>query len=391
MGLFRKANKAQAKLRLALIGPAGSGKTYSALAVGTGLLSPGRRIAVIDTEHGSSEKYAGEFDFDVMTLSDFHPNLYIEAITAAENEGYEVVIVDSLSHAWMGKGGELELADKAAARYRNNSFAGWKDVTPLHNALIDKIVRCRSHLVATMRSKTDYVLQQTDRGSTPVKVGMAPIQREGMDFEFDIAGDLDVKHQLIISKTRCKALDNAVIRNPGRGLADTLKAWLSDGTPDSGTPAVMEAAHAVPAPPAVPMGHVTPEQVKEIEGLASVLGMTPEQIQNACTRRGAASLDGLTSVQAGEIIDALARRADLAQSAGQPADPPSGDNAAKAAKGLYPFQEMGDAPAGMPSRPELSHGQDAEGFTMPGTTRPDKGGKPAKGQKSKGGPDGEAA
>lgn len=137
---FKKATKTQARLRLALIGPSGSGKTYSALAIGKHL---GNRVAVIDTERGSASKYADIFDFDALELATFSPLTYVEAIHAAEQAGYDVLIIDSLSHAWMGKEGALEQVDKAARRYQNNSYAGWRDVTPMHNALIDAMLTAR--------------------------------------------------------------------------------------------------------------------------------------------------------------------------------------------------------------------------------------------------------
>ncbi len=148
--MFKKATKTQIKLRLALTGPSGSGKTFSSLALASHL---GQRIAVIDTEHGSASRYADLFEFDVVELESFHPNRYVKAIVAAQQAGYDVVIIDSLSHAWMGKDGELELVDRA-----RNSFAAWKDVRPLERALIDTMLSCKCHLIATMRSKTEWVV-----------------------------------------------------------------------------------------------------------------------------------------------------------------------------------------------------------------------------------------
>lgn len=237
MGRFSKATKAQSRLRMALIGPAGSGKTMSALAIAANLV-PGGRVAVLDTEHGSASKYADKFDFDVDEMTTFDPRAYIEGIQTAEAEGYDVLVIDSLSHEWIGRGGALEMVDQAAARSRSgNTFTAWKEVTPLHNALIEAIVQCRCHLICTMRSKVDYVLEQNYQGKMePKKVGMAPVQREGMDFEFDVVGDLDRDHRLIISKTRCEALDRAVIEKPGKQVADTLRVWLSDGAPAAEVP-----------------------------------------------------------------------------------------------------------------------------------------------------------
>lgn len=233
---FQKATKKQAKLRLALIGPSGSGKTYTALTLVTHLV-PGGRVALIDTERGSASKYADLFDFDVQELGSFHPQRYIEAIHEAQAAGYDVLIIDSLSHAWMGKDGALELVDKAAKRNPSgNSFAAWRDVTPLHNALVDTMVATRLHIIVTLRSKMEYVQEKDDKGKTVIrKVGLQPVQRDGLEYEFDVVGDLDQDNTLVVTKTRCSALHNAVISKPNHELAETLAAWL-DGEPVPDTP-----------------------------------------------------------------------------------------------------------------------------------------------------------
>ncbi len=224
---FKKATKTQARLRMALIGPAGSGKTYSALAIATNL---GSSVAVIDTERGSASKYADVFAFDSLELESFSPDLYVEAIQSAERAGYDVLVIDSLSHAWMGKDGALEQVDAAAKRERGNSFGAWRNVTPKHNALIDAIVGSKCHIISTMRSKTEYAQEKDDRGRTVIKkIGLAPIQRDGIDFEHDVVGDMDQDNNLLITKSRCQKLTNKVINKPGKDVAEILKAWLTDG------------------------------------------------------------------------------------------------------------------------------------------------------------------
>lgn len=228
---FKPATKAKAKLRLAISGPAGTGKTYTALKLATAF----GKTAVIDTERGSASKYAGDFTFDVVELSEFNPQHYIDAIHAAENAGYDVVVIDSLSHAWNAVGGILEMVDKAAARSQSkNTYFAWKDVTPIHNALIEAIVGSSCHVIATMRSKSDYILEESVNSNgkktvTPRKIGLAPIQREGMEFEFDVWGEMDTDNTMVITKTRCSALNGGVIAKPGQALAETLMNWLSDG------------------------------------------------------------------------------------------------------------------------------------------------------------------
>jgi len=226
---FKKATKAQIKARIALIGPSGSGKTYTALRLAMAL---GNRIAVIDTENNSASLYADEFSFDTLALDSVSPQTYVEAIHAAEKAGYEVLVIDSLSHAWAGKNGALAMADAGAAKYQGNTFAAWRDVTPHHNALVDALIHCKCHLIAGMRSKTEYVITKEKGKMVPKKVGMAPIQRAGMEYEFDIVGDMDLEHNLIISKTRCRALDGQVIALPGEELGKTILDWLASGEPE---------------------------------------------------------------------------------------------------------------------------------------------------------------
>lgn len=226
--VFQKATKKQSRLRLALVGPSGSGKTYSALAIGSAL---GSKVALIDTERGSASKYAGDpFDFDTLALPTFEPLTYVEAIDAAAAAGYDVLIIDSLSHAWSGKGGALEQVDNRG-NGSGGKFAAWREVTPMHNALVDAILSAPMHVIATMRSKTEYAVEQDGGRTKVVKLGLAPVQRDGMEYEFDVVGDIDQKHVLRVTKTRCRDLDDAVIPQPGAQVAETLKVWLGTGEP----------------------------------------------------------------------------------------------------------------------------------------------------------------
>ena len=227
MFTFEKAtvSRHQARARVALTGPSGSGKTFTALHIAAGL---GERTAVLDTERGSASKYAEEFDFSVLSLDDFSPRTYVKAIEAAEAAGFDVLIIDSLSHAWNGKNGALELVEVAQRRYRGNTFAAWREVTPLHNALVDAILTSKCHVIATMRTKTEYVLQQNHRGKqVPVKVGLAPVQRDGIEYEFDVVATLDHEHTFRVTKTRCPHLDRLAIPNPDHQVGLAIRAWLT--------------------------------------------------------------------------------------------------------------------------------------------------------------------
>lgn len=228
---FRKAEKKEGKLRLAFFGPSGSGKTFSSLTVARAMF-PTAKIALIDSEHKSASKYADLFDFDVLELSTFSPDTYVEAIRSAEEAGYEVIIIDSLSHAWVGKDGALEQVNMAAKKTHGNSYAAWRDVTPMHNRLVDAMLACSSHLIVTCRSKTEYVVEKDEKTgkSVPRKIGLAPVQRDGLEYEFDIVGELNYDNDFIVSKTRCAVLGGKVISKPGKNLGDILKVWL-EGIP----------------------------------------------------------------------------------------------------------------------------------------------------------------
>lgn len=226
---FERATKKRSRLRMTIDGPSGAGKTFTALTFAFAL---GSRVAVIDTERGSASLYADVFPpFDVLELEAFGPDMYTRAIQAAGEAGYEVLVIDSLSHAWEGEGGALDLVDQAAARGRDNSYTAWRNVTPLHRRMVDAILQSPCHVITTMRSKTEYVLETNERGKqVPRKVGMAPIQRQGMEYEFSIVADMDIDHKMVVSKSRCSAVDGAVILKPTGEWMRPVVAWLSDGT-----------------------------------------------------------------------------------------------------------------------------------------------------------------
>jgi nicotinamidase-related amidase len=231
---LKKAVKEAAKLRMAIVGPAGSGKTYTALKLAQGLAG-GKPIALFDTEHGSAAKYADAFDFDVDSIAaPFHPDKFCQAIRDAAQGGYSVVVIDSLSHAWNGPGGLLTLVEEATARQSSkNSYTAWKDATPVQDRLVQAIVSAGIHVIVTMRSKTDYVIEQGANGKqAPRKVGMAPIQRDGMDYEFDVVMEMDAANTGIITKTRCSALTDGVFRKPGADVSSILNEWLQGATPE---------------------------------------------------------------------------------------------------------------------------------------------------------------
>lgn len=229
MTLFQPAAKQQLKARVALCGPTGSGKTWTGLQWASVL---GKRTVVIDTENSSASYYADRYTFDVYNFEPpYDPGRLVDIIRAAETEGYDVILIDSLSHFWEGEGGTLDIADNAGQRAGGNSFAGWKIATPALRHLVDAIRGSRSHVIATMRSKMEYVLEEDARGKkVPRRVGMSPVMRQGVEYEFTVVADLDLEHRLTVSKSRCEQLADKVAQ-PGRAgeIAETFHAWLNSG------------------------------------------------------------------------------------------------------------------------------------------------------------------
>lgn len=229
---FAPATRSAAKARIALAGPSGSGKTYTGLSLACSLAE---RVAVIDTERGSASKYVGlnGWAFDSLAPTSFSPQSLTEALAVAGGEGYGCVLVDSLSHYWMGVDGMLEQVDRRAKA--GNNFSGWKEARPDERRMIDSLVSYPGHVIVTLRVKTEYVIEENDRGKkVPRKVGLRPEQREGIEYEFDIIGDLDLDNTLTVSKTRIPMLHGAAITKPGPELAVTIRDWLADGEETAG-------------------------------------------------------------------------------------------------------------------------------------------------------------
>lgn len=222
---IKKAVKYGSKMRMALYGPSGSGKTYSALSIATAMAGD-KRVCVIDTERGSASKYADIFDFDVIELDTFHPNSFVEAIQEVVKSGaYSVLILDTISHEWEGKGGALELAGR--------DFTNWSKITPLHNTFVDAMLRAPLHVIATLRAKEEYAMEKEEGKSkaTVRKMGMEPIQRKGIQYEFDITASLDSDNTMSIEKTRCSSLQGAIFQHAGADFAQIVQTWLDGELP----------------------------------------------------------------------------------------------------------------------------------------------------------------
>jgi hypothetical protein len=280
---FVKAIRKAAKGRVALVGPSNSGKTYTALSIAE-VLAAGGTVAVIDTEHGSASKYSDDFNFVVQELDTFSPDILIASLKEAEELGAAVCVIDSLSHFWMGTDGMLDQVSKQAKRKNYASeFPAWKDVGPKEKASWDAILQSRMHVIATLRTKTEYVIDEVEIGNgrtkkVPRKVGLAPVQRQGLEYEFDIVADLDPDQNFVVSKTRCKALNGYFVHHAGSEFASTLRDWLDGG-------AQVEAAP----------DHTDREAL--FDRLVTVHG-SREAAQEACKRGGIGKATPVEEVQA---------------------------------------------------------------------------------------------
>ena len=225
--MFKPAVKEKLKARLAIEGPSGSGKTYSALLMATGLVGPEGKIAMIDTEQESGKLYADKFTFDHATLeSPYTPERYINLIQMAEKGGYDCLIIDSISHEWMGTGGVLEIHDTMPG----NSYTNWAKVNPRHNKFLETILKSPCHIIATMRSKQAYALETNDKGKQePKKMGMAPQQRDGMEYEFTAVLKMDVTHMADGDKDRTGLFPSGEWFKPSVEHGEKLAMWLNSG------------------------------------------------------------------------------------------------------------------------------------------------------------------
>lgn len=232
---IKKATKTQARLRMAIHGPSGCGKTYSALRIAS---SMGKRICLVDTEHGSASKYADKFDFDVIEVEgDYNPAKLMEMLKAIGAGGYDFAVVDSMTHFWNGTGGFLSLVDQEVIKMKSkgnkpDSFSAWKTVDPIYQRMRDSILTSPMHVIVTLRAKQEYAKVEGENGRTKIqKLGLAPEMRDNFQYEMDVEGMLDLEHNLAIGKTRCEALDGQVFNKPGEDIASILQAWLGHGAP----------------------------------------------------------------------------------------------------------------------------------------------------------------
>ena len=220
---LRQSTKKQAKIKLSLAGCSGSGKTYSSLLLAYGMTNDWSKIAIIDTEHGSADLYAHLGNYNVLTLkAPYTPENYIKAIEVCEKAGMEVIIVDSISQTW-------EYLLELHSNMQGNSFTNWGKITPRQNSFVQKILTSSSHIIATMRTKQDYVLNEKNGKLVPEKVGLKTIMRDGIDYEFTIVLDINMKHHAKASKDRTNLFMDKPEFTITPETGKTILDWCNDG------------------------------------------------------------------------------------------------------------------------------------------------------------------
>lgn len=245
---FKKAVKYETKGRVALVGPAGSGKSLTALKMARHLVGPDGKIAAIDTEHGSLSKYADLEEFDVIELDSYTADNFFASLKAAEDGGYGAFVTDSLSHFWMGKDGTLEFVDekKKSARGRGaDQMDGWKEWSPTERRMIDAMLASKCHVICTMRTKTEYreeeYFKNGEKKTKRVKVGLMPVQRAGLEYEFDLIGYMTDENDFVTDKTRCPYYAGKAITKPSGKDFEPFRVWLAGEKRIGGWVPVIEA------------------------------------------------------------------------------------------------------------------------------------------------------
>lgn len=319
-----EATRESILLRMSLTGPTGSGKTKTAMIVASRMVERMGTgpLFVIDSENRSALRYAWSprsqsghrFKHCPMPEDDYSPQAYMAALDYCEAQGAGVILMDSISHAWSGINGVLELVDQAAdnSRSKNKFSEGWKTMTPIQNRFIQRIIGSSAHVLFTMRAKVEWIIQENDRGKKePVKVGLAPVQREGVDYEPDIGVDLTAPDNvLVVNKSRCDRLvPGEVFKKPGVAFADTIIDWLQDAESPTEARSLGEAI-----------------SIAVMEGIVAAEAKSPERYMQAkqkllawCKHSGVS--ESRVDVAMAQLKERVAAATAQARSAAHPADP----------------------------------------------------------------------
>ena len=254
---FQKAEKSSSKLRLAIFGPSGAGKTYSSLAMAKGM---GGKVALIDTEFASASKYADRFEFDTLILKEPSVQNMVKAINAAAL--YNVLIIDSLSHSWREL---LQQVDQLAkAKYRGNTWSAWSEGTPLQQDMVMALLSFPGHIIASMRVTTEWTTSQSSNGKTiPQRVGLAPVQGKGIEYEFDMLMEISPEHAINVIKDRTGKFQDRIVELPDEEFGKEILAWLMEGEPVN-----------------------APKTKEDLVAEGSKIGLTPAQIGEALRSAG---------------------------------------------------------------------------------------------------------
>jgi len=321
--MFTKAVRQKAKLRLALTGVSGGGKTLGALYIAYGLTGDWNKIALIDTEHERAKFYenrpdlgTGEF-WHVSMTPPYSPAKYKQYVAeGAELVGPDgVVIVDSFSHAWANEGGVLEIKDKISAQAGKNSYTAWGEAGKEQNSLVNTILSVNCHTIVTMRSKMSYALEVNDKGKqVPVKLGLAPIQRDDTEYEFDIVLDIARSHVAAASKDTTFLDKYGEIITPELGRQ--LRAWLDDAA--EVTPKAEQKEEPIQKDqPKMDMGSkASAEQATYLRKTYTGSNMTQLLTANSITR-----LEDIPYVKAAAIIAEIEAKRAIKAAATEPAKP----------------------------------------------------------------------
>jgi hypothetical protein len=223
---LKQASRKNAKIKMAIQGASGSGKTYSALSLAYGLCGDWTKIAVIDTENHSSELYAHLGNYQVLHVeAPFSPERYIQAIQVCEKADIEVIIIDSISHEWEGIGGILATHSSMTG----NSYTNWSKLTPRHNAFVQHMLQSPLHIIGTIRAKQEYILSEKNGKQVPEKVGMKGVTREGMDYEFTLVFNLDMRNQATATKDRTSIFYGQPEFRITQETGKKILAWCNEG------------------------------------------------------------------------------------------------------------------------------------------------------------------
>lgn len=277
--LLRKATRKKAKIRLGLSAVSGGGKTYSAILIAKGLCGDLSKVAVIDTENGSADLYAHLGEYNVLPLlPPFTPERYIEAVHACAKAGMEVIIIDSISHEWSGKGGCLEIADEETKRSTSkNSYTAWAKVTPRHMAFIEAILQSPCHVITTVRRKQEYEMTKDGSGKVKIeKAGLGEVTREGFEYELTINLEIDHRHYANASKDRTGLFMGKPDFIPSEETGMLIAEWCESG---------VDPLHEVQEAVGKLANCATVEELKEFKAILPAYVLSDAKFKQAATER----------------------------------------------------------------------------------------------------------